>query len=162
MSDLLANGELDLAIDVAHPEKAGLKRELLREDSFVVAARKGHPAIGETLDLETYLSLEHVFASPRSVGLGHEDAALSRIGRERKIAVRCQNAMSAWQIVSRSDMLLTLSRRYAETFQGLEGNQLFDLPLELPSAEAFMYWHDASEADPGLGWLREQIRAVIN
>ena len=162
LTNLLANGDLDLAIDVAHKDRAGLKRELLRHDSFVVAARKGHPAIGETLTLDTYLKLEHVFASPRSVGLGHEDAALSRIGRERKIAVRCQNAMSAWQIVSRTDMILTLSRRYAETFQGLEGNELHELPLSLPSAEAYMYWHEATEADPGLIWLREQIRMVIN
>ena len=161
MSDLLASGTLDLAIDVTHPEKAGLKRELLRDDDFVVAARRGHPAIKGKLDLETYLGAEHVFASPRSVGLGHEDAALSRLGRERKIAVRCQNAMSAWQIVSRSDMLLTLSRRYAETFQDLEDNQLFELPLDLRAAEAFMYWHEASEADPGLAWLRDQIRSVI-
>ena len=161
MSDLLANGDLDLAVDVAHPEKAGLKRELLREDSFVVAARRGHPAIQGALDLETYLGLEHVFASPRSVGLGHEDAALTGLGHERKIAVRCQNAMSAWQIVSRSDMILTLSRRYAETFQDLEDNQLLQLPFELPAAQAFMYWHEASEADPGLGWLRDQIRSVV-
>ena len=67
--------------------------------------------------------------------------------------------MSAWQIVSRTDMILTLSRRYADTFQGFEDLQVLPLPLEIPLAEAFMYWHEASESDPGLIWLREQIRS---
>tara|TARA_X000000950_G_scaffold243510_1_gene298655 strand:+ start:31343 stop:32254 length:912 start_codon:yes stop_codon:yes gene_type:complete len=158
MPQLLADGRLDLAIDVAHTERAGLNRELLRQDQFVVAARKGHPDIDGAISLETYLAQEHVFASPRSTGLGHEDAALAKLGKERAIAVRCQNAMSAWQIVSRTDMILTLSRRYADTFQGFEDLQVLPLPLEIPLAEAFMYWHEASESDPGLIWLREQIR----
>lgn len=162
LNELLANGELDLAFDVAHPERNGLRRQLLSEDRFVIAARHGHPDIAGKIDLETYLRLDHVFASPRSSGRGHEDAALAALGRERRIAMRCQNAVSAWQVVSRSDMIFTLSRRYATALQELEENQLVDLPLETEPLKLFMYWHDASKSDPGLIWLREQIETILS
>lgn len=159
--ELLADGALDLALDVFHRERDGLNRKLLREDGLVVAARRGHPEIKGELDLETYLRLDHVFASPRSSGLGQEDAALSKMGLERRIAVRCQNAMSAWQIVAGSDMILTLSRRNARAFQGLEDNQLVELPVKTPPTELYMYWHEATEADPGAQWLRTQIEDCL-
>ncbi len=159
--ELLADGVLDLALDIQHADRDGLNRKRLREDQYVVAARNGHPDIQGQLDLETYLRLDHVFASPRSSGLGQEDAALNKIGRERRIAVRCQNAMSAWQIVAGSDMLLTLSRRNAKAFQALEKNQLFELPIKTAPTELFMYWHEATAADPGALWLREQVEACL-
>ncbi len=159
--ELLADGALDLALDVSHPARDGLNRKLLRADEYVVAARQGHPDIPGQLDLDTYLRLDHVFASPRSSGLGQEDAALSKIGLDRRIAVRCQNAMSAWQIVARSDMILTLSRRNARAFQGLENNQLVELPLTMAPTELYMYWHEATEADPGAQWLRTQIQKCL-
>lgn len=157
LGELLANGDLDLAFDIRHPQRAGLKQHLLREDKLMVVARKGHPEVDGKISLETYLRLDHVFASPRSAGLGHEDAQLARLGHQRRIAVRCQNAMSAWQIVSQSDMLLTLPRRYAEALLPMQENQLVELPLSTAPTALYMYWHEAAEADPGLAWLREII-----
>ena len=157
LGELLANGDLDLAFDILHPHKKGLNQQLLREDRLVVVARRGHPDVDGKISLETYLRLDHVFASPRSSGLGYEDGELAREGLHRRIAVRCQNAMSAWNIVSQSDMLFTLPKRYAEGLLKLQDNQLVDLPLSIRPTTLYMYWHEASEADPGLIWLRDII-----
>lgn len=154
---MLANGDLDLALDVALPADERLCRHYLGTEPLVVAARRGHPGIDGTIDLETYLALEHIIATARPYGPGIEDIALDRMGLARRVSVRCQHAITAWQIVASSDMLFSLPRSHAEVLQAMWPMQLIDLPLPVESGGSYLYWHQAAQADPGLGWLRAII-----
>ena len=153
----LANGDLDLALDVALPADDRLRRHYLGSEPLVVVARPGHPRVDGAVDLDTYLALEHVVASTRPHGPGIEDMALERMGLGRRVAVRCQHAITAWQIIAASDMLFTLPRSHAEMIDAIWPMQLVPLPLDVERGGNFLYWHQAAEADPGLGWLRAII-----
>lgn len=154
---MLASGDLDLALDVALPADDRLQRHYLGTEPLVIVARKGHPRIDGAIDLDTYLALEHIIATSRPYGPGIEDIALDRMGLTRRVAVRCQHAITAWQIVATSDMLFSLPRSHAEVLGAMWPMQLIDLPLTVEQGGSYLYWHQAAQADPGLGWLRAII-----
>lgn len=153
----LANGDLDLALDVALPSDARLCRHFLGTEPLVVVARKGHPRVDGAIDLDTYLALDHVVATARPHGPGIEDMALERMGLGRRAAVRCQHAITAWQIIAESDMLFSLPRSHAEVLNAVWPMQLLDLPLPVDRGGTYLYWHQAAQADPALEWLRRII-----
>ncbi|MGL3822695.1 LysR family transcriptional regulator [Sphingopyxis sp. R3-92] len=153
----LANGDLDLALDVALPADDRLRSQHLGTEPIVLVARKGHPRVDGAIDLDTYLALEHIIATARPYGPGLEDMALERMGLVRRVAVRCQHAITAWQIVASSDMLFALPRSHAEVLDAMWPMQLVELPLPVERSGSYLYWHQAAQADPGLGWLRAII-----
>lgn len=157
----LANGDLDFAIDVALPMEERLCRQPLGAEPLLVAARTGHPGIGAAMDLDCYMALNHVVATARPHGPGLEDIALERFGLRRRVAIRCQHAMTAWQIVANSDLVCTLPDAQAHMLQSIWPIKLFALPVPIEESGSFLYWHAAAQSDVGLSWLRHIIAAVM-
>ena len=157
---MLAEGGLDVAVDVPSRGAATLRSVPLSSEMLVVVARRNHPRVHGAIDLATYLALDHVLATPRSSGLGMEDDALAAAGQERRIVVRSQHVTAAWQIVAGSNMLLTLSRSNAEAMQQAAPLQILPLPIAVSPRALRLFWHETAERDPGTMWLRALIQAV--
>lgn len=153
----MATGELDGAIDVLLPLPNDIMRTRIYQDSTVVVARQGHPAINGTLDIDTYLKQDHVLASSRRRGVGLEDFELSRFGLERHIRLRCQHYFAACRVVSQTDLILTMPGRYASIANQQFGNQILPFPLEVPAFDVFLYWHANVDNDPANKWFRELV-----
>jgi DNA-binding transcriptional LysR family regulator len=158
----LATGELDAVIDVLLPRVPHVSYQRLAGGRMVVAMRADHPRVGASLDLPTYLELEHVMTSSRRTGPGLEDLALQRLGHERRVVVRCQHHWTACQLVASSDLLLTMPGRYAGSANAALGNRLLPFPLDMPANDLYLYWHANAEEEPGNHWLRAQIRACLS
>ncbi|HEX3585850.1 MAG TPA: LysR substrate-binding domain-containing protein, partial [Candidatus Angelobacter sp.] len=158
----LASGTLDLVLDIPITMSDNFRQAPLFSDRVVVMARKGHPAIRRELDLDTYLRQDHILVSSRRLGPSLVDAELNRAGRKRRIVLRCQHYFAACQVVSETDMLLTIPQHYAETLNAGFNNLLYPFPLKsLQQLEIHMYWHESTENDPPNRWLREQIKKVV-
>ncbi|MGE5621803.1 MAG: LysR family transcriptional regulator [Bacillota bacterium] len=157
----MAAGTLDGAIDVLLPLSGDIMRTRIYQDSTVVVARKGHPAIDGRLDLDTYMQQDHILASSRRRGPGLEDFELSRFGLERQIRLRCQHYFAACRVVSQTDMLLTMPGRYARIANQQFDNQILPFPLEVPAFDVFLYWHANVDNDPANRWFREQVMESI-
>jgi DNA-binding transcriptional LysR family regulator len=151
----LETGELDIAVDMPLPLSADIHREAVHREPLVVLARKDHPIVREALDVASYLSLDHVLVTGRRRGMGLEDAALQRMNMTRRIRVRCQRHAAANEIVSRSDLVATMPRSYAELVNRHIGNQMLPFPVEIPMLELFMYWHVNVDDDAAHRWFRE-------
>lgn len=157
----LASGALDMALDVPINMSDSIRHKPLFSDRVVVVARDGHPVIGRELDLETYLSQDHILVSSRRFGPSLVDAELNRKGKKRQINLRCQNYFAACRVVSETNMLLTMPEHYAEMLNGRFGNRLYPFPLKsLQTLDIHMYWHESADNDPPNRWLREQITKV--
>jgi DNA-binding transcriptional LysR family regulator len=157
----LAAGTLDGAIDVLLPLSSEIMHTRIYQDSTVVVARKGHPAIDGRLDLDTYLKQDHILASSRRRGPGLEDFELSRFGLERHIRLRCQHYFAACRVVSQTDMILTMPGRYASIANKQFGNQILPFPLDVPAFDVYLYWHANVDNDPANRWFREQVSESI-
>ena len=149
----LQSGAIDAALDVALPLSREVRREQVSSEPLAVLARQGHPAIAGTLDMPTYLALDHVLVTGRRRGGGYEDIALGRLGMTRHIRVRCQQHAAASEIVSRSDLIATMAQSQAQ-LANRHGNQVLPMPAGIPPIEQFLYWHANVDADPASQWFR--------
>jgi DNA-binding transcriptional LysR family regulator len=159
LEDDLQSGEIDFAIDVALPLSADVRREHVGAAPLVVLARADHPVVRDMLDLDTYLSQEHVLVTGRRRGRGYEDVALAKLGVARRIRLRCQHYSAASEIVRRTDLLATISRKQAETVLG--SNRMLPFPAELPPLDTFLYWHARAEEDPACRWFKEMLLTTL-
>jgi DNA-binding transcriptional LysR family regulator len=157
----LANGSVDLAIDIPMTISDRIRQKRLLNEPFVVMAREGHPAIAGKLDLDTYLAQRHIQVSSRRHGPSLIDVELGRRGLRRQVFLRSQHNLPACMVVSKTDMLLTLPERHAQLMNIGFTNQSYPFPLQVPRLEAHLYWHESVENDPANRWLREEIENVL-
>ena len=157
LENKLASGDIDLAIDTLVPVNDNVVHTLLEQHKLVVLARRNHPNLKSTLELDMYLEQEHVLVSSRSTGPSIEDFELSRLGLQRKIGLRCQHTFSACRVITDNNMLLTLTEKSAKMYSQLLDLVIYPLPVELPVLDVHLYWHIHVDMEPANKWLREKI-----
>jgi DNA-binding transcriptional LysR family regulator len=126
-----------------------------------VVARRGHPYVRASLDLDTYLAQEHILVSSRRRGLSAEDLELGRHNLRRRVRLRCQSYFAACRVVSETDLVLTMPRRYASLLNAQFGNRLLRFPLEAPAYDTYVYWHANADRDPASEWLRQELHHAL-
>lgn len=151
----LASGKVDVAIDVAVGVKAPVKRLDLISTKFLVLMRADHPNV-DRLSKDRYLAATHIAVSNRPSGMTAEDTLFQERGVERKSMIRCQNYYAAREIVRNSDQILTVPELLATRLIN-DGLVMRPVPFNLTEFPTSMYWHQHSESDPALQWLRELI-----
>lgn len=153
----LSTGTLDAAIDVLLSLPDEIRRQHLVHDGLSVVVRRRHPTVRTGIDLETYLSAEHVAVSSRCRGLTAEDFELGRHDLRRRIRLRCQDYFAACRVVSETDLVLTMPERYAPILNAHFRNRLFAFPLKVPAFDCYLYWHANADSDPANAWLRREL-----
>ena len=157
---MLADGAVDLIFDVDRGGEGGsssLRQRLLFEERFVCAARSGHPDIGDSLDLETFVRLPHALIAPTGTPGGVVDRILAERGLQRRVALTVPHFLVAPHVVASSDLLVTLAERLARAFAELLSLRMYEPPLALPGFRIVMRWHERQHRDPGHAWLRQQV-----
>lgn len=158
----LGAGTLDLAVDVLLPVTPAVKFKRVSVDGMAVVARRDHPVVRGTLDIDTYLAQRHVLVTSRRQGPGFEDLELHRLGLHRKVALRCQFYFAACRTVSQTDLLLTMPESYAHMANRQFGNQVLAFPVPLSPMDAYLYWHASADNDSANRWLRELMLAAYS
>lgn len=155
LSRELSAGQIDVAIDVGLPIKSPVLHQKLIDDNFAVMMRDGHPLKGQ-LNRNAYFNARHLSVSNRPSGPAVEDLLLQELGFERDVAVRCQNFYVAKEMLKDSDNLLTLPHTMAQQFCG-PSLTIEELPFTLPKISTHMYWHENTQQDAALSWLRKVL-----
>ena len=151
----LGSGKMDLAIDVAVPVKAPVKRFDFYDSNFMVLMRKDHPYLSEPTQ-ENYLEAEHITVSNRPNGMTAEDSLFKEKGVERISHIRCQNYFAAVEVVRHSDHLLTAPKLLAHWLQN-QGLASAPVPFNLKPFPTSVYWHEHTQNDAAQSWLRQLI-----
>ncbi|MEM1113493.1 MAG: LysR family transcriptional regulator [Pseudomonadota bacterium] len=154
----LRAGQLDLLLDAPVVRARELVQQPLGESRYVLAMRKGHP-LGRrrTLNLEDYLSGEHLHVSSRPRGRGQVDMALYRLGHQRHIAMRVQNYLVAARVAAETDLLWTVPFSLAQTLS----LTLRELPFAPEPLGWSLFWPRAADDDPANAWLRSLVRQEV-
>lgn len=155
----MERGEVDLA--TATPELAPerLRMRPLFEEHYVAIVRRDHPAVGETLDLDTFCALDHVIVSPQGGGFsGPADAALAAHGRSRRVALSVPGFLIVPEIVATSDLLALVPSRLVREEAGRF--RTFAPPVPVPGFQMTMLWHDRTAQHPAQRWLRARLLAL--
>ena len=154
----LATGVLDAVVDFVRPLSKDLRTCVIARDQLVVLCRRGHPMLkAGAMKLKHYLAAEHVVVCAQRESVTIEDAELARRSLSRTVRARTQRYVSAMEIVSRSDLLLTMPGSYARVINVRQHNALLELPFSVPELDHHLYWHRYAEDDPASQWLRNRI-----
>ncbi|AZZ92644.1 LysR family transcriptional regulator [Hahella sp. KA22] len=159
--DLLDAGEIDAAIGVPPTQQEGrIITQPILKDEFVTAIRRDHPAARRGMDLQTYLSLEHVLVSPEGDRHGVVDQALALMNLRREIALSLPQMFAAPMIVAQTDLVTTLLKRVALNSPAQGALALFPPPVVLAEVWFGLIWHRRNDTHPAQVWLRNLIKSV--
>ena len=153
----LASGNLDLAIDIPLTPDPQIKQASLCSHPYVCVVGKDNKLVGDRLDLDTYLKLQHIHISSRRGGLGQVDLTLGKMGNKRDIVLRTQHYLSTPQLVSSSNFALTVPKIFANLLALASPTRHLELPFDVPHLESFLYWHESTDRDQSNTWMRQLI-----
>ena len=90
-----------------------------------------------------------------------EDAFFQKAGLQRQSNIRCQNYFAATKVLLNSDQLLTTSKMMARE---LLNDDLYmeEIPFNIKPYSMHLYWHEHSEEDAALSWLRDTIIEIAS
>ena len=152
----LEQGDVDLFVGAAEDGASGLIARTLFDEEFVTAQRIGHPRGKAELTLDEFCSLDHLLISTSGGQFsGMIDNALAEVGRERNVSVSIQSYALAPLVLTTTDCVCTLPRRFLERFGSVL--ELFTPPLSLAPFQMNLFWHPRMRSDPAHMWLRKQV-----
>lgn len=157
----LRDGRIDLEVGTAGSAAPEVRSRLIFRESFIGAARRGHPLFEGPITPKRYVAWGHVVTSRRGASRGPVDDALHDVGLQRQIIAIVPSFLDAMNIARGSDLIALVPRSCIRdggvAAQGLEG---FDLPVSTPELAISVMWHPRLDADPAHRWLRKTLVAT--
>ncbi|WP_250957432.1 LysR family transcriptional regulator [Rhizobium sp. CG5] len=159
IAEHLENGDVDLFVGAAEDAAPDLIAQTLFQEEFVTAQRRGHPRGSEAITLEEFCDADHLLISTSGGHFsGMIDDALAEAGRERRVSVSIQSYALAPLVLSSTDCICTLPRRFLQRFE--DTLDLFAPPLALSIFSMNLFWHPKMRTDPAHMWLRKLVMEV--
>ena len=169
---LLDHGEADVAVGyfpeamatlVAQGADAPLAHARLYDSEYVCVMRRGHPlAQCPELSLDDFCAAHHLLVSFSGRAQGFVDQALTALQRSRRVVLTVNQFFTAGRVVTQSDLLTVLPRRFVAATGYAEQLVLRPLPLALSPIHVALLWHRRHERDPAHRWLRDQVLAAAH
>lgn len=160
---LLEKGRFDVGIGYFGNLHEQLHREVLFAERYVVVTRLDHPLVRDgELSLEAFTQGRHMLIAPFGGELGVVDSALASLGMSRRISLTVADFAAGPLIAAGSDLICTVPARVSSSAAkaGLP-IQILEPPIDIPSTDISMCWHERSHHVPAQQWLRDQIRACV-
>lgn len=157
----LERGEVDLVVSVTSPSGASLRTELLCTYPYAVVMRRDHPAAAAaTFDLDCWLAFPHVVVSGRGDRQGSVDAALARVGRERRVATVAPTFLHALEMLCDTDLLAAFPTGVLICTAAARLTSR-PVPVALEPVSLHLVRHSRSDMDPAVTLVAELVRAVM-
>jgi len=153
----MAGGQIDFALGFLPSLEAGIHRRLIHTQHYVCVMRAGHPLAGKKMTLERFSESEHLLVEYSGSGHIQLERALIDAGARSRIKIRLPQYLAAPHFVVSSDLLWSAPAVLAETLAKHYPLVIKPLPLDLPSFEIFLYWHDRYHQDPANKWMRDFV-----
>lgn len=166
--ELLEQFKADIAL---HPEQSvpdWVERKVLMQLEFVVIAARGHPEIaaagvqpGDIMPMDLFCSLGHVLFSPEGNMAAVGDAALARVGRERRVVLTLPFFGSIFRLVSQTHLVALMPAQMAAHLAPHSNFEIYRSPVPVTSPLLVATWHRRNERNAAHVWLREQIFRIL-
>ncbi len=155
----LESGDVDFAVMSLSNAPPEVRARALYTERFVCIARRGHPRIGESIDLDTFCSLDHVMVSGRGgMFSGATDEALATLGRKRRVKLSVPHYLLLPEMVQRSQMIAIVPERLARHYT--DRLRIIEPPLAIRGLKIALVWHERTHRDPAQVWVRSVVAAA--
>jgi DNA-binding transcriptional LysR family regulator len=158
----LADGGVDVALGFLPRRRPELLGRPLFEETYLVAAAAGHPRLArrKRLDIGLYCELDHVLVSLDGALEGTVDAALAKIGRQRRVVATVPYFLPALMMVAATNTVVTMPAGIVREHAARFGLRAFEPPLPLRAFAVSAVWHRRQAGSGALGWLIDQLAEV--
>ncbi|WP_324763936.1 LysR family transcriptional regulator (plasmid) [Sinorhizobium meliloti] len=147
---------IDVAIAPFYELPARFAAQRLYEEEFVVAARSGHP-FSKKPTLENYCRMQHLLVAPRGDPSGVVDELLASRGLSRRVALAVPNFLLALDLLTRTELVCVLPRRFVEMHAERFAVGTAKLPLDLGASSIQAVVPKSALMDAGLVWLLDVL-----
>ncbi|MFB9981681.1 LysR family transcriptional regulator [Mesorhizobium newzealandense] len=159
----LEQGEIDLAIGQIDAAPPGYMRRSLYTDRFACLVRHEHPAVTRGWTRENLASLRHAAISSNfNGGFGLIYDSLARLSLPDQDPMLVSDVLTAALVISTTDMVLIVPQLVAARLAAMLPLTVVDPPVQLPTYEIGLIWHERCHHDPGNSWLRREIAAALS
>lgn len=167
--ETLEKQDIDIALVPTDTFPAWVDSAKVFRGPFVVIARKAHPvlrraglAAGETMPIDLFCRLGHAVFSPEGKLRAMGDAALARLGRERRIVMTMPTFSGVCHAVADSDLIALLPQSLARQMAPRLKLAMYTAPMPIDPAHIFMAWHRRNTNNPAHRWLRDVVAQVLS
>lgn len=156
----LSEGEVDLAIGYIPHLEAGFYQQKLFSQRFACLVAASHPRIGDRIGVDQYARESHIMVKNSGTGYSLVDKIMNSHGIHRKIVLRLPSFLGAARIVSQTEFIATVPERFGIAMASQERIRVVAAPIDLPSSDVKLHWHERFHSDPSNQWLRRMIASV--
>jgi DNA-binding transcriptional LysR family regulator len=156
----LETTEADLICGYVSRPKECLRSFKLFNTEFVCLFREDHPLIDNEITPELYAKLDHVTVK-REGDSGPISELLTSLGLDKQVKLTVSHITAIPPILAATDLVLTSTRGFAETYTRMGGFRWLPLPYKIPSVKIGIYWHEKKQSDIANKWLRNFLRESI-
>ena len=181
VAEALQGGRVDLGIGSFGQIGQSFGCEELFEERLVWVLAADNPACATPMTLQRLAALPHLIVAlndhdrPTVDGMiadhglewrlirddaGAFQAALSRLGLKRRIALTVPHVLAAPRIVARSDMAALIPRRLAVAYAARYRLRLYDPPYPSPPHTVATVWARGQGEQAPVAWLRQVLQEV--
>jgi DNA-binding transcriptional LysR family regulator len=157
----LASTEADLALGIMSEVPADIRTRVVFRDRYVCAMREGHPALTPALSLGAFHRAQHVVVTSRLDSAGASEASIAEQLAKSRIALHVPNYAALPSLLARTDLIAIVPQTASRIF--FSGRPVTFVPLPFAAAPIAVIeaWHERSEADLGLRWLRDRVADAV-
>jgi LysR family transcriptional regulator, nod-box dependent transcriptional activator len=154
----LEAGEVDFIINPENQSSPVQSGVILFEDSYTIVVDAGNTEVGESVDIDQYLTLRHVAFRSGKFGLPQlETWFANRYGDARSVEVIAHSFYLLARLVVGTARVATMHTRLAREVAVSLPVRLVKPAFDIPRLVEVLQWHKYRDLDPGSMWLRERI-----
>jgi DNA-binding transcriptional LysR family regulator len=156
-------GDLDLAIVPEFNTSEHIHSKRLFTDEFVVIAARDHPAVGDTIDVETFQS--QYYATFRNDASGSTSFVDLQLVKQQIFAPKSllvPNFLLLPFVVSSTQCISLVHRRMAEKMAELLPIKLIRPSFELAPLHVSACWSHKAHSNSGHRWFRDQLGDICD
>ncbi|EJN00316.1 LysR family transcriptional regulator [Herbaspirillum sp. YR522] len=158
LEEALRTGQLDFAFGNLPALKPVTHYELLFRENYVCLMRRRDDLPQRRhLELDEFLAMSHVLVESAESSHHQVENSFRGLGVQRKISLSIPHFTVLPRILEKSNLVATVPLRIAKLFQSEHPESFvsYQLPVEIPTVDVTLHWHQAFDNDAGNSWLRQ-------
>nr|WP_180074636.1 LysR family transcriptional regulator [Acinetobacter sp. YH12116] len=157
----LIEGFLDVAVfNSSYTVMPKIESRNLFEERYMCIAHKQHPRIQDQLSLEQYLHEKHA-AIKSSTGHIEIDQRLKELGLKRNIMLEVPHFSVLQDVVTNSELLVTLPSRAARVYERNSDVNIFELPFAVKTFNVSANWYNHHDDLEARTWFIQTLRKIF-
>ena len=162
LKEEMSTGQIDLALGLLPQLQAGFFQQALFKQKYICLMRKMHPlARKKKLDVEAFITAEHVSVMATGTGHGRVDIALDKQKIFRRVRLTVPHYVALGDVLKCSDLIATVPQRFAERILKPFDLATQELPISIDESSIHQFWHGRLHRDPGHQWLRKCVSELF-